>query len=70
VKSREGSTYPSTDDCDCRAWFFPCSHVSTLGRNLRQRNSQILMPYKQALISIDGFLAYTASLLLLGHDGL
>jgi hypothetical protein len=47
VKRREGSTYPSTDDCDCRGWFFPCSHVSTLGRSLHQRNSQILMPYKQ-----------------------
>src|SRR5260370_15339431 len=49
VKRREGSTYPSTDDCDCRGWFFPCSHDSTLGRNCHQRNSQILMPYKQAL---------------------
>jgi len=47
VKGREGSTYPSTDDCDCRDWFFPCSHVSTLRRNLRRRNSQIVMPYKQ-----------------------
>jgi hypothetical protein len=49
VKSRECSTYPSTDDCDCRAWFFPCAHVSTLGQTLRQRNSQILMPYKPEL---------------------
>ncbi len=47
VKSCKGSTYPSTDDCDCRAWFFPCSHASTLERSPRQRNSQILMPYKQ-----------------------
>jgi len=49
VKRREGSTYPSTDDCDCRGWFFPCSHDSTLGRNCLHRNSQILMPYKQPL---------------------
>src|SRR5258708_33283801 len=47
MKRREGSTYPPTDDCDCRDWFFLCSHVSTLGRNLRQWNSQIVMPYKQ-----------------------
>jgi hypothetical protein len=47
VKRREGSTYPSADDCDCRAWFFPCRHDSTLGRILHQRNSQTLMPYKQ-----------------------
>jgi hypothetical protein len=71
MKSREGSAYPSTDDCDCRGCFFPCSHVSTLGRNLRQRNSQILMPYKQGSdVDTKNFLAYTASLLLLGRDGL
>jgi hypothetical protein len=47
VKRHEGSAYPSTDDCDCRGWFFPCSHVSTLGQTLHRRNSKILMPYKQ-----------------------
>src|SRR5580704_7832654 len=47
VKRREGSAYPSSDNCDCRSCCFSRCHVSTLGRNLCERNSQILIPYKQ-----------------------
>ena len=47
VKRGEGSTYSSTDDRDRRDWVIPCRHDSTLERSREQRNSQILMPYKQ-----------------------